>query len=431
MQPIADLLRQVLETKGVNGKQIRLKHLNEDVREELVRKVHRHALANAWGDSAHEWRPFRGVYTWWLGDGGLTDVEWGRVSRLRTDVDDELKARGLAKHLTENAKGPLYVRQASGSPVGGNAWLSPEEALAEVRGYTGVALTAEEIRSLHEILTVDRKDTQILPHLRRAGHRLGDLKHLPEGENWWDKVHQDMLAADDDPYIEEPPGSRKQHVAHDRNAAIFWLKHKILPALTSMAAPDVTSGATKTEAQQKTPASDASVGSGQGPLADAKKRRALEEHAMRDATAYYRARGWDVTRVSNTKKVLDLHIVRRASGEVRRVEVKGSSQDASHVEVTRAEVAKSREEACELFVLDKILYQETGEGADDYTLEGGRRRVGNWYADGKDLESKTYDYHLAVDFGEADTSLAILLRIPTVRQNGAGSCSRMHTLAPL
>jgi hypothetical protein len=92
---------------------------------------------------------------------------------------------------------------------------------------------------------------------------------------------------------------------------------------------------------------------------------------MDAATAYYRARGWDVKRVSDTKKALDLRIVHRVSGEERRVEVKGSSQDASHVEVTRAEVAISREEACELFVLDKILYQDTGEGADDYTLEGG------------------------------------------------------------
>ncbi|MGO8895418.1 MAG: protein NO VEIN domain-containing protein [Streptosporangiaceae bacterium] len=409
MQPIADLLRKVLQTKGANGKLIRLKHLDDDVREELVRHVHKHALAYAGGDPADEladeWRPFKGVYKWWLGDGGLTKAEWGRLWRLRTDVNDELKARGMAKHLTENAKGSLYVRRAPQSPAGGDARPSPEEALAEVRGYTGVELTADEIRSLHEILTAPRKDTQILPHLRHAGHRLGDLKHLPEGENWWDKVHQDMLAADDDPYVEEPPGSREQHVAHDRNAVIFWLEHKILPALTGTAATGVTSGATSAEAQQEgtgTPASGASGRSGQGPLADAKKRRALEEYAMDAATAYYRARGWDVKRVSDTKKALDLRIVHRVSGEERRVEVKGSSQDASHVEVTRAEVAISREEACELFVLDKILYQDTGEGADDYTLEGGRRRADKWRADDEDLEPKAYDYHLGADFGEAD-----------------------------
>jgi Domain of unknown function (DUF3883) len=405
VQPIADLLRKVLQAKEANGKLIRLKHLDDDVREELVRQVHEYALAHAGGDPAGEWRPFRGVETWWRGDGGLTSEGWGRLWRLRTDVNEELIDRGMAEFRTENRKGSLYVRRAPESPAGDTARMSPEEALAEVRGYTGVELTADEIRSLHEILTVPRRDTQIIGHLRHARHRLGDLKHLPEGENWWDKVHRDMLVADDDRYVEEPPGSRKQHVAHDRNAVIFWLEHKILPALTVTAATGVTSGATSAEAQQEgtgTSASGASRGSGQGPLADAKKRHVLEEYAMDAAVAYYRARGWDVKRVSDTKKALDLRIVHRVSGEERRVEVKGSSQDASHVEVTRAEVAISREEACELFVLDKVLYQDTGEGADDYTLEGGRRRAGNWRADDGDLEPKTYDYHLGADFGEAD-----------------------------
>src|SRR5260370_20142001 len=103
VQPIADLLRKVLQTKGVK----RLKHLDDNVRDELVRQVHEYALAHAGGDPADEWRPFRGVETWWWrGDGGLTDEEWDRLSRLRTDVNDELKARGLAKHLTKSANRP-------------------------------------------------------------------------------------------------------------------------------------------------------------------------------------------------------------------------------------------------------------------------------------------------------------------------------------
>ncbi len=90
---------------------------------------------------------------------------------------------------------------------------------------------------------------------------------------------------------------------------IFWLEHKILPALTGAAAAGVASGATRTGTRQEGtggPASDGSGGSGQGPLADAKKRRALEQYAMYAATAYYRTRGWDVKRVSDTKKALDL-----------------------------------------------------------------------------------------------------------------------------
>lgn len=298
--------------------------------------------------------------------------------------------------------------------------LSPEEALAEVRGYTGLELTLGEIQSLHEILTVPRNDTAIITHLRKAQHRLSDLQHLPEGENWWDKVHEDMLAADYDPYVEEQPGSHKSPVAHDRNAVIFWLEHKILSALTGEAAAGATSGEPEKVAQGQPkgagdPASGKPGGWGQGPLADPKKRRALESYAMDAAAAYYRARGWHVEPVNDTKKVLDLRLVHPVSGEVRRVEVKGSSQAASHVEVTKAEVARSREEACELFVLDKILYQETGPGPDDYACQGGRRRAGDWCADDKDLEAKIYDYHVGDDFGEPDVSLAGTRRWPACR----------------
>lgn len=287
--------------------------------------------------------------------------------------------------------------------------LSPEEALAEVRGYTGLELAPDEIQSLHQILTVPRNDTAIITHLRKAQHRLGELQHLQEGENWWDKVHEDMLVADDDPYVEEQPGTHKSPVAHDRNAVIFWLEHKILPVLTGKAAAGTTSGEPEKVAKGQPkgsgdPASGKPGVSGQGSLADPKKRRALESYAMDAASAYYRARGWHVERVNDTKKILDFRLVDPVSGEVRSVEVKGSSQAASHVEVTKAEVARSRKEVCELFVLDKILYQDTGPGPDDYVCQGGRRRAGNWCADDKDLEPKTYDYHLGDYFGEPDVS---------------------------
>jgi hypothetical protein len=58
---------------------------------------------------------------------------------------------------------------------------------------------------------------------------LGDLPHLPEGENWWDTVHADMLTADP-PYVEQPSGSNKSPVPNDRDAVIFWLESRILPA---------------------------------------------------------------------------------------------------------------------------------------------------------------------------------------------------------
>lgn len=284
--------------------------------------------------------------------------------------------------------------------------LSPDEALAEARGYTGMNLTSDDLQSLHAILTMPRKDTAIASHLRKAGHQLGGLPHLPEGENWWDKIHEDMLASSDGTYVEEQPGTHKSPVPHDGNAVIFWLENKILPAVAGQAAASAPSPGPQTvvQSQLDEPAALASGKqgpSGQGPLSDAKKRRALEQYAMDAATAYYQARGWEVEHVSDTKKVLDLRLVHPGSGEVRRVEVKGSGQAASHVEVTKAEVAMSRQEPCYLFVLDKIHYQVTGPGPDDYDCWGGRRRAGTWCADDKDLEAKTFDYHLATDFGSA------------------------------
>jgi hypothetical protein len=106
------------------------------------------------------------------------------------------------------------------------------EALEEVTGYVGQVLSADDVRSLYEVLTVPRLDTAILSHLRAAHHVLGDLPHLPDGENWWDKVHADMLTADP-PYIEQLSGSHKNPAPNDRNAVIFWLESRILPALNA------------------------------------------------------------------------------------------------------------------------------------------------------------------------------------------------------
>jgi hypothetical protein len=121
-----------------------------------------------------------------------------------------------------------------------------------------------------------------------------------------------------------------------------------------------------------------------------------------DAARHYYEKQWHLDDVHQTKGVLDLHLVHRVSGEEIRVEVKGSSKEADTVEVTRWEVERSRKEACELFVLDKIEYPDTGQGADDYTCQGGRRRRGNWYADDNGLTAKTYDYALGADFGKVD-----------------------------
>ena len=127
---------------------------------------------------------------------------------------------------------------------------------------------------------------------------------------------------------------------------------------------------------------------------------------MSAARRYYEKQ-WHVENVHRTAGVLDLHLVHRISGEELRVEVKGSSAEADTVEVTRWEVERSRKEACELFVVDKIEYQDTGHEADDYLCWGGRCRRGNWCADDKDLTAKTYDYNPRRRSSYMDPSLAV------------------------
>lgn len=129
---------------------------------------------------------------------------------------------------------------------------SLDGALQEVTGYVGLVLSADDVRSLYEILTVQRLDTGIRRHLKAAHHVLGELEHLPDGENWWDKVHADMLTADP-PYIPQPSGSHKSPAPNDRNAVIFWLESRILPALDADHAapgtPAASHGADWTEAE--------------------------------------------------------------------------------------------------------------------------------------------------------------------------------------
>jgi hypothetical protein len=87
--------------------------------------------------------------------------------------------------------------------------LSSEEALAEVRGYAGLEPTRPEIQSLYGVTHSAEGRQGDHRASRKEGHRLSDLQHLPDGENWWDKVHEDMLVADDHPYVEEQPGTTR------------------------------------------------------------------------------------------------------------------------------------------------------------------------------------------------------------------------------
>ncbi|MGY1640828.1 DUF3883 domain-containing protein [Geodermatophilus sp. SYSU D00703] len=75
---------------------------------------------------------------------------------------------------------------------------------------------------------------------------------------------------------------------------------------------------------------------GQGAMPDAAVRIAVEQLAMRRATQHYKSQGWEVEDVSANRSY-DLHC--RRDGDVRHVEVKGTTTAGDHVLLTPNEVA--------------------------------------------------------------------------------------------
>ena len=147
--------------------------------------------------------------------------------------------------------------------------------------------------------------------------------------------------------------------------------------------------------------------SGQGYVADAKKRRAIELHAMIIARSYYESSGWDVVDTSaNNPYDYQCH----RSDEVLRVEVKGTSMDLSTIIVTSGEVenAWAKEYPVDLFVVSNILISKEGENYS--TTNGDVYRLQNWNPEEKDLTPTQYRYKvpllqcLPVDSKESESN---------------------------
>lgn len=123
----------------------------------------------------------------------------------------------------------------------------------------------------------------------------------------------------------------------------------------------------KADARRKT----ARAGRGQGYLADAEKRTALERHAVRMAVAHYRDAG--ATDIEELGKPYDLRVT--LEGIDRHVEVKGSTgNDLESVQLTQGEVDHARAyQPTDLFVVDGISMARDDDGA--VTTNGGVVRI--------------------------------------------------------
>ena len=134
--------------------------------------------------------------------------------------------------------------------------------------------------------------------------------------------------------------------------------------------------------QSEQPLND-SEQAGTGYERDPEIKKAVEDHAVRIATSFYKRRGYSV---AEKGKPYDLLCTK--SGEVIHVEVKGSRSSLDAIIVTTNEVTDARDVGwrSDLFLVDNIVLE-----SDD---SGHCRRIPSWVPEDKDLTPLQYRYKL-------------------------------------
>lgn len=135
----------------------------------------------------------------------------------------------------------------------------------------------------------------------------------------------------------------------------------------------------------------ARTGRGQGYMADAEKRTALERHAVRMAIEHYLAAG--ATNIEELGKPYDLRL--KLNGEERHIEVKGSvGDDLASVQLTQGEIDHARSyQPTDLFVVDGISAAR-GDNGTVVTTGGVVRIWSDWTPNDKALRPTHLRYSL-------------------------------------
>ncbi|WP_234347964.1 protein NO VEIN domain-containing protein [Streptomyces specialis] len=131
---------------------------------------------------------------------------------------------------------------------------------------------------------------------------------------------------------------------------------------------------------------------GAGFISDPKKRKAIELHAEDMAVAHYERQAWTVERLG---KPYDLHCTR--DGEVRCVEVKGTTGAATSVELTINEVEHARkpQNTVDLYVVSDI---EVDVRTEPYVTSGGQvLHFRDWVPAEEDLRPRSFEYRLPLN----------------------------------
>lgn len=134
-----------------------------------------------------------------------------------------------------------------------------------------------------------------------------------------------------------------------------------------------------------------STGRGQGFISDAATRKAIEKRAMTLAKEHYAASSFVVEDTSATKP-FDLLCRRSGSELALRVEVKGTTGDATEIMLTTGEVGNAQNGGTDLFLVSKI---KVTRGQNGPVATGGVKRIiQNWNPKDNDLSPLVYRYRV-------------------------------------
>lgn len=127
-----------------------------------------------------------------------------------------------------------------------------------------------------------------------------------------------------------------------------------------------------------------------GYIADAVVRKAIEDRAVQIATTHYFSLGYDIQDVGASRSY-DLHVTHHTSGEERHVEVKGSTGEASAVELTIGEINQAANyQPTDLFVVAGIAWRRE---ANAVVASGGETRwFVDWTPDPESLKAIRFRY---------------------------------------
>jgi hypothetical protein len=132
-------------------------------------------------------------------------------------------------------------------------------------------------------------------------------------------------------------------------------------------------------------------GGDRGYIADSAVRSAIEWRAVNLAIGEYEANGYEVD-YTGSSKPYDLVVAK--GRDVRRVEVKGSSGEATTVELTSGEVDNSRESIpTDLYVVDGIDWIRAADGS-VHASGGDTRWWKDWTTEDASLTATRYRYAL-------------------------------------